>query len=270
MHRSRCCGRTVRLRVCSVLATAALLTVTFAAAQPERSLPEAEIHQLDLEFDLRDGMPVRIENPFGNVRIREVPLAADGRLRVTVQTRAGESNPLRIRHERDSNGLELAVTSVKEVDDERPEHLLRADFVIALPDRAELDIKMKRGDFTMHPATYPVRLRAEHGRVKVLTTGRVDVEVLSGHVIYQAAGEGRVAGGRIQTSTAPVDVRRADVSRVNYRTLSGAAVTTDSLAILRTRTTEGREEHFIGDPQRGTLEIQTDTGPVRLVAEGMR
>ena len=253
-----------------VFLAAMLVPFRSLEAQPETSLSGAEIYQLDLEFDVRDGMPVRIKNPFGNVRIREVPLAEDGRLRVTVQTPAGESNPLRIQHVRDSNGLEIAVTSVKEVDDERPEHLLRADFVIALPDRVELDVTMARGDFKMHPATYPVRLRAEHGRVKVLTTGRVDVEVVSGHVIYQAAGEGRVAGGRIQTSSAPVDVRRADVSRVNYRTLSGAAVTTDSLAILRTRTTEGREEHFIGESHHASLEIQTDTGPIRLVAEGMR
>ena len=247
-----------------------LLPFTSLQAQREKSPPEVEIHQLDLEFEVRDGMPVRIDNPFGNIRIREVPLAADGRLRVTVQTPIGESNPLRIRQDRDSDGLELAVEGVERSADGRPEGLLRADFVAALPDRVELDVTMERGDFKMHPATYPVRLRAEHARVKVLTTGRADVEVLSGHVIYQAAGEGRVAGGRIQTSSAPVDVRRADVSQVNYRTLSGAAVTTDSLAILRTRKTEGREEHFIGDPDLATLEIQTDTGPIRLVAEGMR
>ncbi len=239
-------------------------------AQPETSLPGAEIHQLDLEFLVRDGMSVRIENSMGNVRIREVPLAADGRLRVTVQTPAGEPNPLRIRKKRDKNGLELAVEGVERVGEIRPEGLLRADYVVALPNRVELNVIMERGDFTMHPATYPVRLRAQNGRVKILTTGRIDVEVMTGHVIYQAAGEGRVAGGRIQTSSAPVDVRRADISRVNYQTLSGAAVTTDSLAILRSRRSEGREEHFVGDPDHATLKIQTDTGPIRLVAEGMR
>ena len=246
---------------------ATLLPLAALEAQPETSLPGAEIHQLDLEFEVRDGMSVRIENSMGNVRIREVPLAADGRLRVTVQTPAGEPNPLRIREKGDMDGLELAVERVGEI---RPEGLLRADFVVALPNRVELDVIMDRGDFTMHPATYPVRLRAQNGRVKILTTGRIDVEVMTGHVIYQAAGEGRVAGGRIQTSSAPVDVRRADISQVNYQTLSGAAVTTDSLAILRSRRREGRKEHFVGDPDHATLKIQTDTGPIRLVAEGMR
>jgi len=258
-------------RVAAAL-VAALLPAVLPGAQAETSLPSAEIHQLDADFEVRDGMQVRIENPYGNVRIREVPLAADGQLRVTVQTPAGQPNPLRIQSKRtaEPDRVVLGVESLERAAEGRPEGLLRADFVIALPDRAAVDVAMERGDFTMHPATYPVRLRAAHARVQVSTTGTVDVEVPSGHVIYHAAAAGRVAGGRIQTSSAPVDVRRADIGRVNYQTLSGAAVTTDSLAILSARRREGREEHFIGEPSNAVLEIQTDTGPIRLVGEGMR
>lgn len=241
-----------------------------APAQPEETAAGAEIHQLDARFEVEDGMRVRLENPHGNVRVRAVPLVADGELRVTVQTPAGRSNPLRIRQERRGRELVLAV----EADDPRvlrtPGRLLRADFVVALPDRVELDVEMDAGDFTMHAASYPVRLRAEHATVRLRTSGPVDVELLDGHVIYHLEGRDPVAGGRIQTSAAPVDVIRADLARVRFETLSGAAVTSDSLEILSARETDGRIQRFGDDRDQAVLYIQTDTGPIRLVAHGLR
>ena len=125
---------------------------------------------------------------------------------------------------------------------------------------------MQDGSFTMHPATYPVKLRARDGKLTLRTTGELDVETLNGHVVVQqGAGDTPIAGGRIQTSAAPVDVLGADLGRLNFETLSGAAVTTDSVALLQTRVRDERKYRFVGDPENPTLSIQTDAAPIRLV-----
>ena len=239
----------------------------FATAQPETA--SGELRQLDLAFDVKPGFRVRVVNPYGNVRIREVPLAARAEIRVTVQTREGRDVPARIVEERSANGLSLSVAG-GETRLDASEDFLRADFVLAVPDSVELDVELEHGDFTMHAATYPLRLRARSGNVNLRTSGPVDVEILDGHVIYNPGTEGRLQGGRIQTSDAPVDALLRGNELINFRVISGAAVTTDSLELLERRNTEGRATTFHRSDSDATLDIQTDAGPVRLVVHGIR
>ncbi|MDT8409078.1 MAG: hypothetical protein RQ741_05725 [Wenzhouxiangellaceae bacterium] len=276
-----------------------ILIAGSVVAQPEPA-GAGEIHQLDRQFDVKPGTALRIVNPYGNVRIREVPLGAPAQLRVTVQTEAGQPNPAAITERTavgDESGvatdhatdLTIILTIVAAPDRvaangptgdpmsegneailDRIAGFLRADFVLAVPDSVELEIELVDGDFTMHGATYPVKLRARSGHINLRTAGRVDVEVGSGHVIYNQNIEGPVHGGRIQTSRAPVDILRADAAELRYRVVSGAAVTTDSQEILQSRSRDGRAWVFGLEQAAATLEIQTDSAPVRLVAEGIR
>ena len=66
---------------------------------------------------LPDGSPVlyvrvRIVNPYGSVRIREVPLQANAQLRVMVQTAVEGENPARLKIETLENGTQLAIEPV--------------------------------------------------------------------------------------------------------------------------------------------------------------
>lgn len=256
-------------RIRALLAFIALLCGAshFALAQPENA--SGELRQLDLAFDVKPGFLVRVVNPYGNVRIREVPLAATAELRVTLQSREGRSLPARIVEEGIANGISLSVAGGDSRLD-ASDDFLRADFVLAVPDTVELEVEMERGDFTMHAATYPLKLRAQSGHINLRTTGRVDVETLDGHVIYNPGPEGRMAGGRIQTSAAPVDVLLHGRESINFSVISGAAVTTDSLQLLQRRDREGRATTFYASDTDATLEIQTDAAPVRLVVHGIR
>lgn len=226
------------------------------------------LYQLDLALQVKDGQRIRIVNPYGNVRLRALPDVSDGELRVSVQTDADVANPARIVRRELDDGVELSIEG--DADLRSIDGFLRADFVLGLPNRVRLEIEMERGDFTMHPADYPIRLRAEHGAIRLRTTGEVDVQILSGSVIYQPDGEGRIAGGRIQTSSAPVDVLLQQPERLNFEVVSGAAVTTDSASILSRRTRDGRALRFVDDADAGLLRIQTDAAPVRLVVDGIR
>lgn len=256
-------------RIVFLLALACLFWTSShsALAQPENV--SGELRQLDLAFDVKPGFRVRVVNPYGNVRIREVPLAARAELRVTMQSREGRSVPARIVEERTENGLSLSVAGA-ETRLDASEDFLRADFVLAVPDSVELDVELERGDFTMHAATYPLRLRARSGKLNLRTSGAVDVEILDGHVVYNPGPEGRLQGGRIQTSNAPVDVLLRGNKMIDFRVISGAAVTTDSLELLKRRNTEGRATTFYREDAEAMLDIQTDAGPVRLVVNGMR
>jgi len=227
------------------------------------------LQQLDRVFDVKPGFRVRAVNPYGNVRIREVPVAARAELRVTVQTRDGRDVAARIVEDRSDNSLSLSIAGGTARLDTN-EDFLRADFVLALPDTVELDVELGRGDFTMHSATYPLRLRAQAGSVNLRTSGRVDVEVLDGHVIYNPGSEGRLQGGRIQTSAAPVDALLRGRELIDFSVISGAAVTTDSLQLLQRRGQDGRKTTFLGSDSDALLEIQTDAAPVRLVVHGIR
>ncbi len=267
MNSSRFSRGYCRALLQSICIALALGTSVVAAEQPEAAVGGG-LHQLDLALQLKDGQRVRVINPYGDVRLRAVPDAAEGELRVSVQTAAGVANPAWIVSRQIEDGIELAIegdVSLRDV-----EGFLRADFVLGLPNRVRLDIEMARGDFTMHPFDAPIRLRAEHGTIRLRTTGEVDVEVLSGHVVYQPGGEAGIGGGRIQTSSAPVDVLLQRPERLNFEVVSGAAVTTDSMAILARRTRDGRTLRFVDEPAAGLLRIQTDAAPVRLVTEGIR
>ncbi|MEX2498889.1 MAG: hypothetical protein WD397_08455 [Wenzhouxiangellaceae bacterium] len=242
------------------------LLIGAVEAQPEPA-GFAELHQIDRAVASVAGETIRIVNRFGNVRIRSVPDQAEGSLRVTVQAHTKKTNPATVEVRRNECGPVFEVVADAESDD-----FIRADLVVALPDRAGVDVVLEDGDFTMHAASYPVRVGARSGQIRLQTSGRVDVEVLGGRVVYNPPGPvgHRPAGGRIQTSGAPVDVLVGDRTALNYRVVSGAAVTTDSLALLETRRREGRAVLF-GDHQGANLlEIQTDHAPVRLVAEGHR
>lgn len=236
-------------------------------AQPEPA-GFAELHQIDRDVASVAGETIRIVNRYGNIRIRSVPDQAEGSLRVTVQAYSKDTIPASVETRRSEDGPVYEVMA-----DSASGDFIRADLVVALPDRAGVDVVLEDGDFTMHPATYPVRVRARSGQVRLRTTGRVDVEVLDGHVVYNPPGGSPstpIAGGRIQTSGAPVDVLVGDRTALAYRVVSGAAVTTDSLALLESRRRDGRAVLFGDREGNGLLEIQTDHAPVRLVAEGNR
>jgi len=249
----------------SKLAIAALIMASASfAAQPEPA-GFAEIHQLDQAVDVVRGETVRIVNPFGNVRVRAVPDAAGGMMRATVQSTSTISVPAGIQARHDDVGPVYEVVAGPQ-----SETLIRVDVVVALPDKAALDVEMVHGDFTMHAATYPVRIRAESGNIDLHTAGSVDVEVLEGHVRYKPPHGPAPAGGRIQTSGAPVDVIVGSRALLNFRVVSGAAVTTDSLLLLQSRSRDGRATVFAPHDEADQLFIQTDHAPVRLVAEGHR
>lgn len=258
----------IRLPCLATAFVAMLLVATTAVGEVPEPALGAELYQLDRTLMLKDGALVRVVNPYGNVRIRALPDAAPAELRVTVQTAAGVANPAMIVERAIDGGIELGIageTSLREVDG-----FLRADFVLGLPNRVRLEVELDAGDFTMHSADYPVSIRGRSGKLRISTTGPIDVDLLHGHVVFQPNGVGRIAGGRIQTSTAPVDVLIRQPERLNFEIVSGAAVTTDSLAILQRRVRDGRALRFVDDDQAGLLRIQTDEAPVRLVVEGLR
>ena len=239
-------------------------------AQPEVAAGGG-LHSVGQSFSVKQGGRVVVSNPYGNVRIRAVPLAATPELRVIMQTEPEVARPAELRVESLEDGVRLSIDAIAEGRLSEQQGFLRADFVIALPDRFALEVEMIDGSFTMHPASYPLRLRARDARVNLRTTGALDVELLAGRVVVQQGGGSEpISGGRIQTSRAAVDVLGADLARVNYATLSGAAVTTDSAALLESRVHDGRGYRFVGDPNNPVLSIQTDEAPIRLVVEGIR
>jgi len=244
----------------------AALVLLFSSvhAQPEPA-GFGEIHQIDQAVKSIRGETVRIVNPFGNVRIRAIPDAADGMLRATVQSTSRDGIPASVRTRDGDRGPVFEVVAA-----EQAAALLRVDVVVALPDKAGLDVEMARGDFTMHAATYPVRIRADAGNINLRTAGPVDVEVIDGHVTYNPPRDRKLAGGRIQTSSAPVDVLVSSHAVLKFRVVSGAAVTTDSLALLQSRSRDGRATVFAYHAGADALAIQTDHAPVRLVVEGHR
>lgn len=254
-----------RRRPAALALLAATLLVPFApaAAQPEPGV--GIIHQLDHAVRSRAGETIRIVNPFGNVRVRSIPDAARASLRVTVQSSREGPAPARLAASEHDGGPVYAVEAADPAG-----ALIRADLVVALPDRAGLDVRLHDGDFAMHAAGYPVRLRARSGDVGLRTTGRVDVEVVSGRVVYNPPAGAAPAGGRIVTSAAPVDVLARHAGPLNFRVLSGSAVTTDSPALLGTRTRDGRAVLFGDHDEAAVLTVRTDHAPVRLVLEANR
>lgn len=240
-----------------------------AQSAPAEQADSGSLHQLDHDFDVKPGFRIHVDNPYGNVRLREVPLAAGAEFRVTIQTRDSKAIAAEIKAEPIDGGIALSLVGERSAPEDDP-NFLRADFVLGVPDSIELDIRMERGDFTMHGASYPLKLTAREGKINLRTSGPVDINVDNGHVIYNPGGEGAPKGGRIQTSGAPVDVLLRGRELIGFEIISGAAVTTDSLELLQRRSREGRTTTFSTDTTEAVLEIQTDHAPIRIVHEGIR
>lgn len=243
----------------------ATLVAGAAVAQPEAAV-SAHLLQIDRTLELDPQRTLAIVNRHGDVRLRLIPDAAEAELRVTAQSRAEVSLPVALEVERDDSAIRYRVVPGK-----HGNQLIRADLVVALPDRsAPVTVELADGSFSMHAAGFPVTLRAATASVTLRTSGRVDVSVDDGHVTYSPPGARAPAGGRIQTSGAPVDVLASDGTVLSYRVVSGAAVTTDSPALLASRQRDGRAVLFSLHPGAPVLEILTDHAPVRLVHEGYR
>ena len=247
---------------CIVL-LAASLAPAIAFAQPEPAAAGGRVDQIERAVRSRVGETIRIVNAHGDVRVRAVPAGAPASLRATVQSTGGEA-AARVDAGEHERGPVYAVAATD------ADALLRVDVVLALPDRAGLDVRLERGDFTMHPARYPVRVRAQAGDVTLRTLGPVDARVWSGHLVYNPPGGVAPGGGRLQTSAAPVDVLVRNAGPLAFRVVSGAAVTTDSAALLQSRSRDGRALLFGDHDDAAVLDIRTDHAPVRLVVEGHR
>ena len=247
----------------------AVLGLSTGQAVAESQPGEVNIHRLTESFGVKDGQRIRVVNHHGNIRIREVPLASDAELALTIQVVNDAPPPVQTRVEMTDDGvLEVGILG-----DRSPESLpgfLRMDLTLAVPNRVELDIDLADGDFTMHDADYPVRLRARTGSVRLRTSGAVDIDVMAGHVVYLPPQDRPPHGGRIVTSKAPVDILMNDPAALQFEVLSGAAITTDSPALLQSRRREGRSFIFGGESSDHILNIRTDEAPVRLVMEGVR
>ncbi len=241
------------------------------ASQPEEVMGHGQVQQLHQLLKIQPGATLIVDNPLGNLRIRSIREREGIDVTATVQLKTGQDNPLDLVQQIEEDGsVKVALSGIEDM-----ERLVRAvyrvDLVIGLPDTHPLDVRLIDGEFTMHGGTYPVRLRGRTGKANIRTSGTVDVELLHGHVVYQPAiSMGAPQGGRIQTSSAAVDVLLADPESLNYQVVSGAAITTDSLALLQSRQIDGRTRLFGSDADSPVLKIQTDHGPVRLVAEGIR
>lgn len=267
----------------SIPALAAVLVLSFSASvAQQRDEPEPaqwDLQQINERFALPGDSRLEINNPYGNVRIRSMPAGAEIEVTVNLQTVGDWAyTPIITRDRSESGVLRLGLGTREAPDTELPlagdgsadGHVVRADITIGLPDRWPLAVFLAEGDFTMHGATYPLTLRAESGNITLRTSGELDVLVSAGAVRYFPPKDSRPAGGRIQTSSAKVDVVLAAPDMLNYHTVSGAAVTSDSQRILASRSRDGRVTEFQLSESAGILEIQTDTGPIRLVSEGFR
>jgi len=240
-----------------------------AFAVPETAADAVSI-QLNTSLAITDGQLIVVDNPWGNVGIRAVPMAAGLEARASVQFTGPGDRPevlFEPRLEGDATILALAFDPLPET---RSAATVRADLVVSLPDRVALEVHMDRGTFTMHPAGFALRLRGNDLRARIRTSGLLDVAVDAGQIIYLPPAERPPLGGRIRTSSAPVDILLADAEGLNFEIISGAAPTTDSLALLQARSISGRRVLFTPRPEQPVLAIQTDTGPVRLVTEGLR
>ncbi len=226
----------------------------------------------EIEFERQDwtgspapGTLIRVENLYGDIRLRRAPY---GELEVRAVIQRGDafkgearlvhaSAPGREQFRIEFTGAEPAAFSDA-----------RVDMVLGFPEALAFEASMNDGRFTMHDGDFAVSIVAERADLRVVTTGPVDVRSWHGDIELRLNPEGTPAGGRIQTSSGAVNLIIPDPDPLSLRIISGVAVTTDSLQLLSRRSREGREWRFTGSDQAvADYFIQTDSGPIRLVAE---
>lgn len=222
---------------------------------------------LDWRGKQAPGAVVVLDNPYGNIRVRTSPYG-DLTLRAVVQNMHPAIGEARLVERYDKGRIEVALEA-DGLDPAVDRRRFRADFTLSFPENLGLEVHLTEGNFQMHASDAPVTVRAVRGDIRLITTGPVDVELLSGTVDYRPpANRGTPAGGRIQASDAEVNLIVPGYRDMAFRVISGVTVTTDSSELLEARRVNGREEIMRMSEDARELFIQTDSGPIRIVTAG--
>lgn len=236
------------------------------AADPAATLDfDAMVARYDYMADLAPGVPVRIDNPYGDVRLRFGGYVERMELHATAQEPGGAQPKFSYRH--------ALRDGVYEVAPQLPAGTLlgpgqRVDLVAFVPKGHAVEVLTMRGLIESRGVQGNLKLRSEAGNINVRgTQGLLDAETAEG--LIEVALENAPAGSsqRLATRTGNIIVALADSANATLDMATSAPFATEfSLAIERLPGQEPnkRASAQVGEPA-ARISIESKRGEIRLL-----
>lgn len=234
---------------------------------PSEGMPEP-IRQ-DLSYKVPAGMPIEVDNPYGDIRVRFGGYEHSFDMHTTLQQPEGAAKIAFAPGVRDGRFL---------VAPRLPEggalaQGQRLDLVLYLPQGHALVAKTLSGKIESRSVKSDINLRSESGEIAVRgTEGAVQVETSDGEVIVQMAGAAKPGSTqRIATRTGAIVLEVEDAVNAEVRMATSHQFATDySLEIERRDGEEPnkRARALVGTPatgaDRAVIVVESLVGEVRL------
>jgi hypothetical protein len=177
-------------------------------------------------------MAIRIDNPYGDVRLRRGGRDGEYELAAVLQQLAGAARRLEIRVDKTDAGLDVGVVSIVKPGLEIGTHAAadrsRADLVMMVPDGFWLSASTESGEIDARGVLSDLELSSESGNIRAAgVQGGVDARSNSGDIHVAFVDERPSSTHVLETVTGSVAVWLAPDADVTVTMSSSGTLTTD-------------------------------------------
>ena len=225
------------------------------------SWAEQNQHQMERftkKVEISQPTTIKIINHYGDIRVRK---ADDDQFiyHGVAQSQVNQQVVLDFKQNKNQITATVKYSSLNKTN-----HLDRFDLALIVPEMVSLEIEIEGGNLTTKGLASAIKVRTDDANIQIKTSKAVDLFSKHGNIDLSIKPIDNKTKSTIQTHQGYVTVLYyVDMPRVEINT--GKYVTSNSVPLLKSKSTQGRT-HFYGDTNNNHyIKIKTDTGQISLV-----
>lgn len=259
------------MKIFRLLSTALMMSLPlWVAADPDNSsaeqatsashgaTPAYSLERLEWQGQLAAGNHITINNPWGDVRIRESG-GTNAIFHAVMQKIGPEPKVAELKVEKNEGHITFNLVYPE---DQQPGSVKegRIDASIILPKGINISVNADRGRVLTKTLENDLTISATNADIEVKSKGRLEIDAAGANVsVLLLDGENKERG-RIQTLSGNIQITYYKDVQVAFAITSGASKTTNDLPLLQSRHFEGRVLHMSKGDKPNRLQLQSDTG----------
>lgn len=239
-----------------------------AASQESGSQSEETPYSLDRiskQFPLTKEQKVRIENPWGDIRLGQN--GTNELVFHAVVQKIGESpkTPRLVSAWADESEQEL-VLRIEYPTEQPPASVQegRVDVSVLVPYGAAIEVQADRGRVLTKTMESPLTIRAKDQKISVKSRSSLDISSEGGDVNVIFLAGPTADRGRIQSYSGDIEVRYYRDQAIAVEMRSGASKTTNDLALLQSQKLSGHRASMHKGENPPKIYLQSDSGRIIL------
>lgn len=229
-----------------------------------------ELVRLDWNATLKSGDHLSVINPWGNINVRQnkAPDATVHAVMQVIGEDGGQAN-LQLTTTDGQYTLEFIYPQDNAPDDVTEG---RIDVALLLPENVSVSIQGDRGKIASKTVHVPLTVSATDQPVSIKTSNSLEISSSGGnlevHLLQDPNNAVAASRANFKTISGDVNIRYYPDVQLAFAMISGRNKTTNDLSLLQSRQLDGRRVLMQHNNASETVNIQTDTGYIRLINTG--